>query len=58
MLFFCCILVLIFDDKEDEPIAVQWQTDSDVHQSFRTELKHTVFHFWPRWIFILLMILI
>ncbi len=66
--FFAAVLVLIFDDKEDEPYRAQWPTsiesnwknengidcclDEDVHQPLRSELRQTVFHFWPQWLVI------
>ncbi|CAF1143960.1 unnamed protein product [Adineta steineri] len=55
--FFAAILVLIFDDAEDEPYSSEWPIGDDVHQPIRIELTNTLFHFWPQWIFISLITL-
>ncbi|CAF3119115.1 unnamed protein product [Rotaria socialis] len=55
--FFAATLVLIFDDNEDEPYSSQWPIGNDVRQALRIELSSTLFHFWPQWLFILLITL-
>ncbi|CAF1105529.1 unnamed protein product [Rotaria sordida] len=55
--FFAAILVLIFDDKEDEPYSLQWPISADIQQPVRIELSNTLFHFWPQWLIILLVTL-
>ncbi|CAF2512996.1 unnamed protein product [Rotaria sp. Silwood2] len=56
--FFAAILVLIFDDTEDEPYSSQWPLGNDVRQRIRIELSNTLFHFWPQWLIILLITLL
>ncbi|CAF1406663.1 unnamed protein product [Adineta ricciae] len=53
--FITAIIVLIFDDTEDEPYSSEWPIGNDVHQRFRVELSNTLFHFWPQWLFVLLL---
>ncbi|UJR08688.1 hypothetical protein I4U23_012946 [Adineta vaga] len=55
--FIAAIVVLIFDDTEDEPYSSEWPIGNDVHQKLRIELSNTLFHFWPQWVFIALITL-
>jgi heparan-alpha-glucosaminide N-acetyltransferase len=66
--FLTAVLVLIFDDAEDELNSSPWPIGKnkltflniyfiylgdDVNQPIRDELSNTVFQFWPQWLCIL-----
>lgn len=44
------IIVLIFDEADEEAQASQFPVGDDVYQPITDELKATVLQFWPEWL--------